>query len=73
MCSSSVSQELKPNQDPGPSVSLTSTEMSKYLPDQCLDPFTFHSVMDAANAKYHLARVSAIIRLRVFAVDLIHA
>ena len=32
-------------------------EMSKYLPDQCLDPFTFHSVMDAANAKYHLARV----------------
>jgi len=31
-------------------------EMSKYLPDQCLDPFTFHSVMDAANAKYHLAR-----------------
>ena len=32
--------------------------MAKYLPDQCLDPFTFHSVMDAANAKYHLARVS---------------
>jgi hypothetical protein len=33
------------------------SEMAKYLPDQCLDPFTFHSVMDAANAKYHLARV----------------
>ncbi len=31
-------------------------EMSRYLPDGCLDPATFHSVMDAANAKYHLAK-----------------
>jgi hypothetical protein len=32
-------------------------EMCKYLPDGCIDPVTFDSVMDAANAKYHIAKV----------------
>eukprot|EP00095_Tigriopus_kingsejongensis_P004026 maker-scaffold5_size1054832-snap-gene-2.8 protein:Tk04026 transcript:maker-scaffold5_size1054832-snap-gene-2.8-mRNA-1 annotation:"Copine-8" len=31
-------------------------EMNQFLPDRCLDPATFHSVMDGANAKYHLAK-----------------
>lgn len=30
--------------------------MSKYLPNGCLDPITFSSVMDAANGKYLLAK-----------------
>lgn len=34
------------------------SEMSKYLPDENLDPKTFHTVLDGANAKYHLAKVS---------------
>ncbi len=33
-------------------------EMENYLPGECLDPKTFQSVMDGANAKYHLAKVS---------------
>ena len=33
-------------------------ELSKYIPEgKRLDPMTFQSVMDAANAKYYLARV----------------
>ena len=36
---------------------LPVAEMSQYLPDGCLDPSTFHSVMEGANAKYHLAKV----------------
>ena len=31
--------------------------MSKYIPDGKLDPLTFQTVMDAANAKYYLAKV----------------
>lgn len=33
------------------------TELSKYIPDGKLDPLTFQTVMDAANAKYYLAKV----------------
>ena len=33
-------------------------EMSNYLPAEALDPRTFQSVMDGANAKYHLAKAS---------------
>lgn len=31
-------------------------ELSKYIPDGKLDPLTFQTVMDAANAKYYLAK-----------------
>lgn len=31
-------------------------ELSKYIPEGKLDPVTFESVMDAANAKYYLAK-----------------
>jgi len=30
--------------------------LSKYIPDGKLDPLTFQTVMDAANAKYYLAK-----------------
>ncbi len=33
------------------------SELAKYIPDGKLDPMTFHTVMDAANAKYYLAKV----------------
>ena len=33
------------------------SELSKYIPDGKLDPLTFQTVMDAANAKYYLAKV----------------
>jgi len=33
-------------------------EMSKYIPEGGLDPATFQNVMDAANIKYYLAKVT---------------
>ena len=32
--------------------------MSKYIPEGGLDPATFQNVMDAANIKYYLAKVT---------------
>jgi len=36
----------------------TFPEMSKYIPEGGLDPATFQNVMDAANIKYYLAKVT---------------
>ena len=33
-------------------------EMSKYIPEGGLDPVTFQNVLDAANIKYYLAKVT---------------
>jgi len=32
--------------------------MSKYIPEGGIDPKTFHHVMEAANIKYYLAKVT---------------
>ena len=41
-----------------PKFSACFSEMSDYIPEGKLDPTTFQSVMDAADVKYCLAKVS---------------
>ena len=42
-----------------PKFSACFSEMSDYIPEGKLDPTTFQSVMDAADVKYCLAKVSS--------------